>query len=195
MSYENAPGTALVATSCAVCSRPLLDADSVEAGMGPDCRRKHGYDKSDVAPAPLAAAVALAAAFDGAAPQACNALLAAGEHRALCNKLVHALACGSVPQPGHAICAVAALGYRRLAEALARGLTTVRVAVEGATLAVQSPYCEAFNEAVRAVPGARWDRERKVRTAPVAQKAALWAAIKRAFAPGTVVIGERIAVL
>jgi len=34
----------MLATHCAVCSRPLVDAASVEAGMGPDCRDRHGYD-------------------------------------------------------------------------------------------------------------------------------------------------------
>lgn len=44
MSYENAPATKIVATQCAVCARPLLDAKSVELGIGPDCRAKHGFD-------------------------------------------------------------------------------------------------------------------------------------------------------
>lgn len=43
-TYENAPATRMLATHCAVCSRPLVDAASVEAGMGPDCRDRHGYD-------------------------------------------------------------------------------------------------------------------------------------------------------
>jgi exodeoxyribonuclease-5 len=44
MSYESAPATELVATHCAVCARPLVDAQSVEIGIGPDCRAKYGYD-------------------------------------------------------------------------------------------------------------------------------------------------------
>lgn len=40
--YENAPATKLVATDCAACGRPLVDAPSVESGMGPHCRRKYG---------------------------------------------------------------------------------------------------------------------------------------------------------
>lgn len=38
MSYLDAPGTALLATHCAACGRPLLDAASVELGIGPVCR-------------------------------------------------------------------------------------------------------------------------------------------------------------
>lgn len=44
MSYENAPATTLLATNCACCGRALVDAKSVEAGIGPDCREKYGVD-------------------------------------------------------------------------------------------------------------------------------------------------------
>ena len=45
MSYENAPATDLLSTRCMACARPLLDAASVEAGMGPICRGKYGYSE------------------------------------------------------------------------------------------------------------------------------------------------------
>lgn len=47
--YENAPAAAMLATHCC-CGRPLLDAVSVEAGIGPDCRKKHGFDEAQTAP-------------------------------------------------------------------------------------------------------------------------------------------------
>lgn len=43
MSYENAPATKLLATACACCGRALVDAVSVERGVGPDCAEMHGY--------------------------------------------------------------------------------------------------------------------------------------------------------
>jgi len=43
-TYENAPATALLATHCCCCHRPLVDAKSVEMGIGPDCRAKYGFD-------------------------------------------------------------------------------------------------------------------------------------------------------
>ena len=43
MGYENAPATKIMATNCACCGRPLVDAKSVETGMGPVCRKKYGY--------------------------------------------------------------------------------------------------------------------------------------------------------
>lgn len=39
--YESAPATMMLATNCACCARPLVDAQSVETGVGPICREKY----------------------------------------------------------------------------------------------------------------------------------------------------------
>jgi hypothetical protein len=44
MGYENAPATKLLASRCCCCNKELVDAKSVEIGMGPVCRKAHGYD-------------------------------------------------------------------------------------------------------------------------------------------------------
>jgi hypothetical protein len=62
-------------------------------------------------------------------------------------------------------------------------------------LVIKAPYSEAFNVAMRRVPGARWNAGRKVRTVPAIQRMQLWAAIRRGFGPGTLVVGSRIAVV
>jgi hypothetical protein len=41
-SYLNAPATLLLATACACCGRKIVDAVSIETGMGPDCRADYG---------------------------------------------------------------------------------------------------------------------------------------------------------
>jgi len=41
--YTQAPACTMMATTCAICDRPLLDAKSLEVGMGPECRKKYGY--------------------------------------------------------------------------------------------------------------------------------------------------------
>lgn len=47
--YTAAPATALLATHCLACGRPLLDAVSVEKGMGPVCRKKFlGEDDDEI---------------------------------------------------------------------------------------------------------------------------------------------------
>ncbi len=43
MSYLNDPNTHRMATRCCCCGRKLLDAKSVEIGIGPTCRNKFGY--------------------------------------------------------------------------------------------------------------------------------------------------------
>lgn len=45
-TYENAPATSLVATHCGICHRPLVDAVSVERGIGPVCAEKYGLDSA-----------------------------------------------------------------------------------------------------------------------------------------------------
>lgn len=44
--YEDSPQAKLVATHCAACRRPLVDAVSVQTGLGPECRRKHGVSQT-----------------------------------------------------------------------------------------------------------------------------------------------------
>lgn len=43
MGYEEAPATEMMASHCLLCGRPLVDAVSVETGIGPVCREKYGY--------------------------------------------------------------------------------------------------------------------------------------------------------
>ncbi len=43
MDYHDAPATKLMKVTCAICGEALLDAKSVEYGMGPHCRSKHGF--------------------------------------------------------------------------------------------------------------------------------------------------------
>lgn len=40
MSYLDSPATEMLASNCAFCARPLVDAQSVEVGIGPICRKK-----------------------------------------------------------------------------------------------------------------------------------------------------------
>lgn len=44
MGYENSAACEIMATNCCACGKPLVDAKSVETGIGPVCRKKYGYD-------------------------------------------------------------------------------------------------------------------------------------------------------
>ena len=41
MSHDNAPATKLVATHCAACGRPLIEAESLVLGVGPICVKRY----------------------------------------------------------------------------------------------------------------------------------------------------------
>lgn len=156
MGYENAPGTAMLASHCACCGRPLLDATSVECGVGPDCREKHGFDIQ----------------VDEAA-------------RLEANKIVHAIAIeqtGAAVAIG--VVALHKLGFVRLAERIAKRIGAVQIEVDGTSLLVRAPYNEAHVARMRNVPGRRWDRERKCDRVPndADARAFLWGALRASFA-------------
>lgn len=159
MSYENAPATRLIATHCVACGRPLVDSESVEAGMGPDCRERHGY-YADVSP----------------------------EARADANARVHALATGTLApaQVAAELVMIRALGFDRLADKLESRLVVVEIAaLDASTIAVVTPYAPAFVDDLKATLSWRkWDGENKRWIVPAAQRSknALWALIRRHFA-------------
>lgn len=198
MSYEDAHATALIATRCAICNRELLDVVSASSGLGPVCRSKNGYDVSQ---APALWPQATAAATLGG----CT-LASLDDARRSANVLIHRIAADpQSPAVPHLLAAVSALGFAVVAEAIASNLCPLTVRVEAMgerVLAVKIDRDEMsretfdrFVEAMRGVPGRWWSAPENANLVPVKQKVALWDALKSTFAPGTVVIGQRIAVL
>lgn len=194
--YTNAPATELVATRCAVCARELVDADSVETGVGPVCRKKYGYDSPSLFPQWDAVRAALgeeeyeALGIDKRRPLYNDSEVA----RWVANKLVYRVAAEQTgPRVTARTAALAALGYDALATCIANRLGAIRVAVEGDLFVVEAPKSETFTSAMRRVPGSRWVAARRARLVPASSKGPLWKAIKAAF-PGSLVIGSRWAV-
>jgi hypothetical protein len=190
-TYEDAPATALVATCCACCARPLVDAPSVERGVGPTCAKKYGFGVAQGA-ADWTAAAALAG-------RAGVVLASTDDARKAANALVYRCAAlqGDATIPD-LVAAIGALGFAKVAEAIARNLVPVVVSVtdEGDRLAVDAPYLPTLTAALQAIPGRQWDRERKLNVVPAAERRALWIAFRKTLAPGTVVVGTRgVAVL
>lgn len=161
MSYENAPATKLVATHCAACARPLVDAVSVEIGMGPDCREKYGFEID------------------------CGA-----ESRAEVNAKVHAIAAGklSTVELAAELLMIRAHGFAKLADKLEDRFVSVEVhAVDSKTIAIASPFSPDFTAALKAsTPWRRWDSVSKLWVVPAEKKIKdrLFAAMRRCF-PGT----------
>lgn len=197
MTYETAPATKLVATHCCVCGRPLVEADSVETGIGPVCaaRTKYGHASHD--PDMVRVAEALAGLE-------LSWLNLADPHKAA-NQLVHRIAADqSNPLVPRFCAAVDALGYTVLAEVLVKRLApvVVEVKVEANTLVLttefknrQSPLFGTLLTALRGVQGRRWDGERKANLFPLQSKRSLWSALKSALPAGSVVCGTRLVTL
>lgn len=194
--YETAPATVLLATECACCARPLVDAVSIETGMGPICRAKHGYS-DEPGPADAVRFGAYLGAYNAtvAGDRVLSLESVDGETRVLANRIVHRIACGreSVEQIARLVAALDALGFSTLARRIAKRMRAVEVTTEGDALVVRAPFSLAFNDAVRACRGQRFDRDRKVRVVPRAQRVQLWEAIRQAFGPGTIVCGTAVA--
>jgi hypothetical protein len=162
--YENAPACKMLATHCCVCARPLLDAKSVELGIGPECRRKHGFDVE----------------IPEESRKLANAIVA----KLACNRDDSYLACDSIKE-------LTSLGLGKLASILADRLATVKIEInpEGRYF-VRTPYDPAIVQAMRNIVGRKWDATAKVNTFPVAARPALFALL-RTFYHGKLVIGPR----
>lgn len=191
MSYETAPATEMLATQCACCGRPLVDAISVETGIGPHCRAKHGYGESSGEPD-----WSVALSHLGAVPDGAGEVWGVDAHRAA-NVIVHEIACRQNGERSRSlVCALSALGFSRLASRCAeRAGTVVHVIPEGNDLLIKGPYSELFIEAVRRVPGRRWDPLAKANRVPATQRRALWTALVQGYPPETVIVGKTIRTL
>jgi len=188
-AYTNSPACILVATHCAACGKPLVDAISVECAVGPDCRRKHGYNEAQL-PADFALAAKVLA-------KANVELDLTDSHRAA-NKLVWLVAVNS--NGALVACyveAIAALGFVRMAKRIAKRLGAVEVESVGSTLRVSMSYemASGMIDALRRIPGRVWDREEKVNVIPATARVALWQALRAALPRGTLVVGASVAAI
>ena len=166
MSYENAPATKLLATNCCCCGRPLVDATSVELGIGPECRagNNEGIEETQRV--------------------LCNRLTHAAAIAAQKGQVEVIRQCAE---------AIRNLGLETLAEKVekrfvnAERLAKITITDHGGMLAVNTPYKRSagpeFVAAWQAIPGRRFNRMRSVNLIPVACKGQLWDLLKKFF-PG-----------
>lgn len=162
-AYENAPATKMLATNCVVCGRALVDAVSVEMGIGPECRKE--YDGGISTEVRVEANKIVHAAAMAAGIGRISEVLAAADK-------------------------IEALGLAVLASKMRRRFKNAERLAEieieelpGGFYRVVTPYrrkdSKAFVAAWRGVPGRRWANGANV--VPVASKTALWAVLKEFF--------------
>lgn len=166
MGYENAPATRMLATHCAACGRPLVDAKSVEMGIGPDCRKRLGYERSDITE----------------------------ETRTAANRLVYEIALdqGCTIDTLHAAEELRVLGFEALADKVVANNATVRIAAhpDGGAFTVTAPFNGASLGAWRAIRGQRWDGAAKVRVVPDSERSPVYQLL-RTYYPGALAYGPK----
>jgi hypothetical protein len=219
MSYENAPATIMLATHCACCARSLVDAASIEAGMGPVCRKRHGYNTADTEAnwpavagvllsdlAPLAqqaetdetARLVLADALHERCPELPVEALLTKSARLVANAIVHRIAVVAQTNGFATITrlieAVRALGFTTLANVLTNRAAAVYITREGNTITVTTPYSVEFNYLMRSIPSRRWVKNTNVKGGKNVIAAEhgpqLLAALKKCF-PGALASGPK----
>jgi hypothetical protein len=199
VGYEDAPSTKMIATNCAICSRPLCDAVSVERGTGPECAKKHGLFESQARPDWSAAEAALSSGslFDQLLEK--NRVGFGDDVRSTVNVLVHAIACGQ-GSPLVVRCAEAIwhLGFRNLVLAIATHRTSAirAIVVRKGDFGfdVEAPYDEEAVAGFRNL-GGRWDGKGKTWCVPRPMRKGLWAVLKACYPAGTLVLGEKPSIL
>ena len=184
--YTMAPATTLLDMACACCSKPLLDADSIEAGVGPECRRKHGYTKAQGSADWMQAHTILMASSLWENADLEHTFVNAqntDDARRASNAFVHYIA---AHQTGVdvlvAVNVVRLLGYTTLADRMVKRLATVRIEVVSGRLLLKAPYSDAAVMAFRTIPGRVWDKTTKQTSFPIEQKRSVFEALKSCFA-------------
>ena len=162
--YTNAPATKMLATHCVCCGRPLVDAVSVEMGIGPECRKNR--DVVD--------------AVDDDTRKAAN------EH------IYHAAIAAQQGHVGEVMVraeAIRSLGLGELAGKVGRRFKNaakkadIIIEVVDGMLRVKTPYrrkdSDGFVQAWRNIPGRRF--KHGANWIPVAQKKALFGLLRDFF--------------
>lgn len=178
MAYTDAPATKMIYQFCLLCRRPLLDAVSVEIGMGPKCRSKAGIEVGEWTP-----------------------------NRERCNQLVYEATQAVLQKEFDKLTPIVEefriLGFASLAQAVAERYFPISIIEEttdeGVVLILKAPFVGSqFGRFLHlGCKGVEWLKRRKRYSIPKAGRGVLWAALKRfheglpAFGPkGVFKIGE-----
>jgi hypothetical protein len=146
MGYENSKACQLVATDCACCGRPLVDAKSVELGIGPICRKKY-WDLKEI-------------------PEA---------HRRAANKRLYKVAALLSEKSSEALAILPELrelGFDVLVDRIEKRVIKVSVVKDEGAYIVSAPFNADAIHMWRTV--GQWQKSSKTYRVPVAKRKALW---------------------
>lgn len=172
MSYENAASTKMLASHCAFCARPLRDAQSVESGVGPICRRRYMVaDRVDE------------------------------QARKEGNKLIHTIAKHqNGPGVEKALERLSELGFTNVVKRIRKrikkhSVQKVELFYRSGRLHLRVPFMgrdrfRLYLNAVKAIKGRRFDKQEKTWTFPPEQRASVWGVLQRFFS-GQSAIGPK----
>jgi hypothetical protein len=140
----------IIATNCAVCKRTLVDAVSVEMGIGPHCRKKY-MPPSD-------------------------ALL---EHRDTANKLVYEASHSTRERRSAIAKELISLGFKDVGVAIRGKAKIVIKGTGGGWLLVKAPYTPDFAAAMARIrySARSWNQKKKAWAFHKAVKADVWGAL------------------
>lgn len=186
MCYTDSAAFKFNPTHCSACNRPLVDATSVQFGIGPICRKKYHYE--DAYPIDSGTSSSLVALLQNLSDTdvvdgVIKAVLEDDSRTAvnILNRAVAVWAREDEPEVHVAIAAMKMMGYDVLADKVATRLADIEISIEEGRILLNTPFDPDFLARIKAVEGRRWDKERKVWTVPVSQKAAAWEALQAAY--------------
>ena len=167
MSYEDSPACKLLCSHCVCCGRALVDARSVEMGIGPECVKHIDADATG--------------GIDEGTRKVANEYVFDAAIAAQEGRIEDVMRCAATIE-GMGLTTLADKIRRRFKKAAIRK-AAITIELDGDYYKVKTPFRrgdkEAFIAAWRKVPGRRYKDQANY--VPVTQKAALWAILREFF--------------
>lgn len=191
-NFENSAACKMLATRCACCGSKLVDATSVEFGIGPHCRKAHGYQDAYPLDDEMVDSVKEILANHPVMSDKLVAALSGESTRRAANLLVHFIAmnqkksCVFAPMK-----ALEVMGYKVLADRIAKKVKPLKVdLVEGRYEIMTPGYVAGWVDRVKGIKGRKYNADRKSWSVPADSKRELWTALIDTF-PGYMAVGPK----
>jgi hypothetical protein len=168
-------------THCLCCGRPLTDSTSVDAGIGPVCRKKYNYEDAPVLDAPTIEQLKqldfMGYTFESQIK----------DSRKAANNLVRYYAViahqgRKRDQQIQIINVLYMMGLSVLADKISDRLVDgPSIEIKGTLLFIEARYDQLWVDAIKGINGRKFDAKTKTWSVPLTQKQSLWSVIKAHF--------------